>query len=206
MGSTFDFVTMKLHSIQMNERQFLVAGIALCFSAITYLALSQKQRETIIKRLRLRGRRISSAITPPRSLSPEKKQPSNSAPKSSEYVETFPPDRREALIEVARSLPPKRRQALGDLEFNEKSLTTNLMAFEDDYRKCDESKYTSMGVSVKEIKALGDFPDYATLAGVPLPDAYPEFDIDKAKPRPYRPFRWAYHQTMCKSQYLTTSA
>ncbi|KAF3940015.1 hypothetical protein ABW19_dt0204581 [Dactylella cylindrospora] len=47
-----------------------------------------------------------------------------------------------------------------------------------------------------EIASFGDFPDYASLTGVPLPDPYPEFNIATAKPRPYRPFRWAYHQTM----------
>ena len=53
------------------------------------------------------------------------------------------------------------------------------------------------GFTMEEIRALGDFPDYATLSGVPLPEAYPEFDIRTAKPRPFRPVRWAYHQTMC---------
>ncbi|KAF8242653.1 hypothetical protein K440DRAFT_106500 [Wilcoxina mikolae CBS 423.85] len=50
--------------------------------------------------------------------------------------------------------------------------------------------------SKQEIAIYGDFPDYATLSGVPLPKPYTEFDIVKALPRPYRPFRWAYHQTM----------
>jgi len=58
--------------------------------------------------------------------------------------------------------------------------------------------YTPCEFSTEEIKALGDFPDYATLSGVPLPRPYHEFDINKALPRPYRPFRWAYHQTMSK--------
>jgi len=49
-----------------------------------------------------------------------------------------------------------------------------------------------------EIAAYGDFPDYASLSGVPLPSEYKGFDITKALPRPYRPFRWVYHQTMCK--------
>ena len=49
-----------------------------------------------------------------------------------------------------------------------------------------------------EIKALGDFPDYEALSGVPLPEPYKEFDIKTALPRPYRPFRWQYHQTMCE--------
>lgn len=30
----------------------------------------------------------------------------------------------------------------------------------------------------------------------PLPRPLPDFDIEKAKPRPYRPFRWTFHQTM----------
>jgi hypothetical protein len=43
-----------------------------------------------------------------------------------------------------------------------------------------------------------DFTDYFALTGVPPPKPLPDFDIDKALPRPYRPFRWKYHQTMCK--------
>ncbi|KAJ7632220.1 hypothetical protein FB45DRAFT_746378 [Roridomyces roridus] len=40
-------------------------------------------------------------------------------------------------------------------------------------------------------------PDYFTLTGVRRPKPVPsDFDIDKAKARPYRPFRWEYHQTM----------
>jgi hypothetical protein len=58
---------------------------------------------------------------------------------------------------------------------------------------------TPCDFTVEDIEALGDFPDYATLSGIPLPEPYHDFDIKKAKPRPYRPFRWAYHQTMCKS-------
>jgi len=206
MSSNIQFIAMRLPFAKVDERHMVVAGIALCLSAITILALSQKQRDVIIRRLRLRGRRISSANTPPRSFSPEKKDPDNIAPKSSEYVDTFPPNQREALAKVAESLPPNQRQALGNLEFDEKTMARSIMGFEEDWRKCEESKYTAMGVSVKEIKALGDFPDYAELSGVPLPEAYLEFDIDKALPRPYRPFRWAYHQTMCKCHHLLLEA
>ncbi|KII88722.1 hypothetical protein PLICRDRAFT_41940 [Plicaturopsis crispa FD-325 SS-3] len=39
-------------------------------------------------------------------------------------------------------------------------------------------------------------PDYFKLCNMPLPTPLPDFDIDKARPRPYRPFRWEYHQTM----------
>ncbi|KAG5642849.1 hypothetical protein DXG03_002026 [Asterophora parasitica] len=39
-------------------------------------------------------------------------------------------------------------------------------------------------------------PDYFKLSGVPRPTPRWDFDIDKAKARPYRPFRWEYNQTM----------
>lgn len=45
-------------------------------------------------------------------------------------------------------------------------------------------------------------PDYPKLTGVPNPQPLPDFDITTAKPRPYRPFRWDYHQTMCASRLL----
>ncbi|KAG6854946.1 hypothetical protein C0991_009769 [Blastosporella zonata] len=51
------------------------------------------------------------------------------------------------------------------------------------------------------LKPLYDYfgfgpPDYAKLSGVPNPKALKHFDIDNAKPRPYRPFRWEYYQNM----------
>jgi hypothetical protein len=63
--------------------------------------------------------------------------------------------------------------------------------------------YTPCGFSIAEIKALGDFPNYAALSGVPLPKPYHDFNIEKSLPRPYRPFRWAYHQTMCTYENST---
>ncbi|QIX00641.1 hypothetical protein AMS68_006158 [Peltaster fructicola] len=64
--------------------------------------------------------------------------------------------------------------------------------------KTDELReyVTATGFTAEEVERLGDFPDYATLSGIPLPAPYREFDITKARPRPYRPLRWAYHQTM----------
>jgi hypothetical protein len=41
-------------------------------------------------------------------------------------------------------------------------------------------------------------PNYAKLTGFPEPKPVYDFDIDIAKPRPYRPFRWEYHQNMCE--------
>jgi hypothetical protein len=65
------------------------------------------------------------------------------------------------------------------------------------YHNAEGSMITPCGFSIDDIKALGDFTDYAKLSGVPLPEPYTTFEINKALPRPYRPFRWAYHQTMC---------
>lgn len=69
-------------------------------------------------------------------------------------------------------------------------------------------RYTATGISTTEIAALGHFPDYATLSGVPLPIAFPADPTAAAilgypahpKPRPYRPLRWPYHQTMALSR------
>ncbi|OTB00925.1 hypothetical protein M426DRAFT_323914 [Hypoxylon sp. CI-4A] len=93
-------------------------------------------------------------------------------------------------------MSPAQRQALGDLSFDADKCAQSLLGLEEDYQTADDSKYSYTGFSVQEIKALGDFPDYSTISDVPMPQPYPEFDIDRAKPRPYRPFRWAYHQTM----------
>ncbi|KIX92903.1 uncharacterized protein Z520_11379 [Fonsecaea multimorphosa CBS 102226] len=179
-----------------DERTLLYVGLAICVGIITYLSLSQRQKEVVYRRLTLRGRRSSSADTPPRSLSPEKKEPNNSPPKSSEYVNTFPPLTRENLVEAAASLPEDRRAALQSVTFDEKNWTKSILGFGEDFRKADSNKYVYTGYKVEEIRALGDFPDYAALSGVPLPKPYHEHDINKALPRPYRPFRWAYHQTM----------
>lgn len=192
----------------MVEPNFLYASIVICLCTISYLSLNQSQREVIITRLRLRRRRPSSADTPPRSLSPSKTikikdLPSNSLPKANEYVTSFPDSRRHVLADLATSLSTKQQSELGDLKFDQAGFPQSLLSWEEDYRKADPSKYSYAGFSVKEIKALGDFPDYARLSGVPLPNAYENFNVDKAKPRPYRPFRWAYHQTMSLTKLET---
>ncbi|KAI6043061.1 hypothetical protein EDC04DRAFT_2866437 [Pisolithus marmoratus] len=53
------------------------------------------------------------------------------------------------------------------------------------------------------VLALGlakELPDYPKLTGVPAPKPLHDFDIDTARPRPYRPFRWEYHQNMSLSE------
>lgn len=111
-----------------------------------------------------------------------------------DYKDIFPPSSRDAL---KLALVKKNGMVLKDRSHEE--IIKNLISFGADYRDCGPSTCTPTGVSIEEIYALGDFPDYALMGGIPLPNPYREFDIAKAIARPYRPFRWAYHQTMCKS-------
>jgi hypothetical protein len=169
----------------MANNLSLLLGAAFILSS-AYLLILRGRRNIIIHRLRSGGRRVSGAKTPPRSLSPEKKDTSIS---KVDYTGTFPASRRPALAETSKTnedaeLPPDWQK--------------NVLPMEESYMDADDSKFLPCSFSVKEIKALGDFPDYSALSGVPLPTPYPEFDIKKALPRPYRPFRWSYHQTMCK--------
>ncbi|UNI25003.1 hypothetical protein JDV02_010713 [Purpureocillium takamizusanense] len=74
--------------------------------------------------------------------------------------------------------------------------TESLVRMDEDYRNADHGSKIFSGFTVGEIEALGNFPDYAKLSGVAEPSPLVGFDIDSAAPRPYRPFRWPYHQTM----------
>jgi hypothetical protein len=167
-------------------------GAAFIASSTFLLLLKQGRRDVLLKRLHLRRRRASGSNTPPRSLSPYKKQQDDSTP---DYSDIYPPSRRHVLAEIpgiAVELAKSRDQVIAHPEKKENvPLATELS----DAKK---SMLTPCGFSVEEIDALGNFPDYAKLSGVPLPQPYHNFDIGRAKPRPYRPFRWAYHQTMCK--------
>src|SRR5450759_543280 len=96
----------------MDEKHLLLLGITFCLTTIVFLLLSQRQRDLLLSRFRLRGRRTSSAKTPPRSLSPEK-APANAALTANEWLDTFAPTRREAVVQAAKSLPPKRRKKIG---------------------------------------------------------------------------------------------
>lgn len=161
----------------------------------TFVLLTQKgKRDAVLERLHISRRRVSGAKTPPRSLSPGKKQ--SQSTQDVDYSDAFPPSRRFALADT--DLPSTLGKSAEDVIASRPGWTNNMLPMETSYLTADESLYTPCEFSVGEIKALGNFPDYAALSGVPLPKAYPEFDITKALPRPYRPFRWAYHQTMCK--------
>ena len=180
----------------------LVLGAVSVFLTIMYLVINGRLWNDLMARKRGRGNGQKSSgptlsASPP-SLTPEK-QPSSA--KHSAF-DSFPPLRRDELPEDhEKGAESEGKGPVVDEEYIKKTLlpmTTN-------YEAAPGNLYTPTGFSVDEIKALGIFPDYAKLSGIPLPDAYVGFDIDKALPRPYRPFRWNYHQTMCKS-YLSIEA
>lgn len=155
-----------------------------------HIAFNQSRRRKVWRGISLRSRNTLAAGTPPRSVSPDKKPVIGSASQVN-YVDVLPPQRRQALA----ALPEGSAQVK---EIDEAGVRQLILPMKMDYRNCQEQRYTSTGFSTEEIKKLGDFPDYAALSGVPLPQPYHKFVIDKALPRPYRPFRWTYHQTMCK--------
>lgn len=105
---------------------------------------------------------------------------------------------------LADILPPSRRPALPDHFTLERHDSVSFVLerqvdMEVDSKSYEPTHCTPTAITIDEIDSLGRFPDYASLSGVPLPQPYPEFNIDTALPRPYRPFRWHYHQTMCMS-------
>lgn len=190
-----------------SSEQYLCATLGVTLCGIFLLVLNRRQRGNLLQYLYSwistlpRGRRISSAKTPPRSVSPEKKVPNNKPPPV-DFVDIFPPSSREALTEVSENLEQGCKERLSGGEVSPTAFKKGLIPFTADYRECGSSTYTPMEISIEEVRALGDFPDYAKLSGVPLPTPYKEFRIETALPRPYRPFRWSYHQTMCISSCL----
>ena len=124
------------------------------------------------------------------------------------YPSSPPPEpvKKAAPADYTTVYPPSQRQSLPagfSSEDVDLSVTLRpLLRLDEDYRHANPTTYNFTGFSVDEIRRLGDFPDYATLSGVPLPEPLSNFDVDAAMPRPYRPFRWAYHQTMCKSPLI----
>jgi len=197
--------------IILSDQWVIGLGMLFLITSAVLLSINKRQRDAVLVRLHFHRRRTSGASTPPRSFSPNKKTafteldgkeaavlPASSVP---DYVNTFPPSRRSVLPESAKQRTSEQTTTLLESDpsnalFQEKALpTTRSYELEN-----DDPRYTPTGFSTQEVKALGDFPAYDILSGVPLPEPYNNFDHTKALPRPYRPFRWAYHQTMCKSK------
>jgi hypothetical protein len=114
------------------------------------------------------------------------------------YADVFPPSRRDALAQLPQDAMKGSGMSalqLSELPPNYEKLTPDKSVSDTDEML---DRTTPTGFTVEEIRRLGDFPDYATLSGLPLPEPHTNFDINNARHRPYRPFRWPYHQTMCK--------
>ncbi|OCL04797.1 hypothetical protein AOQ84DRAFT_300134 [Glonium stellatum] len=178
----------------MGGPLILLLGVAFVISSLVLFALNKNRRAVVLDRLHFRHRRSSGSKTPPRSLSPEKKQCENIP--ASDYKDVFPPSRRFTLGEIQSDLPSILNKPLSVLASSPPESRKACLPLTASYQDCTSTMFTPTEFSTEEIRALGDFPDYATLSGVPLPQPYHDFDINKARPRPYRPFRWAYHQTM----------
>ncbi|KAI0004442.1 hypothetical protein F4779DRAFT_599858 [Xylariaceae sp. FL0662B] len=176
-----------------------LASIVL-LSLIGFLALNQTQRDVVLRRLGLGRHNASRPSTP---LLEKQGLSKPLASSKADLFSTLPPSPRDQLKKMKAAMPISQQKALGDLAFDPSIFARSLLKLEEDYRTADDSKFCYSGFSVREIKALGDFPDYSALSEVPMPQPYLEFDINKAKPRPYRPFRWAYHQTMSLTKLET---
>lgn len=178
----------------------LLLGAAFIASSAFLFLVKRGRRNVLLDRLHFQHRRTSGSNTPPRSLSPSKKQ-LDSVP-TPDYSDTFPPSRRFTLAEIQSNLPSILGKSRDSLAASPPNSRTACLPLTTSYLEAKTPMFTATEFSTEEIKALGDFPDYAGLSGVPLPRPYHEFDIKKARPRPYRPFRWNYHQTMCKRSKL----
>lgn len=128
----------------------------------------------------------------------EKPEPATTSTKrdtlTPEFRDIYPPSRRHVLIASVghgASIAYQASVLKHDCKqmFRDRASLANVE---------DIQSLTATGFSAADVVGLGDFPDYARLSGVPLPQACPKFDAAVARARPYRPFRWAYHQTMCE--------
>ncbi|KAK0703928.1 hypothetical protein B0T26DRAFT_658307 [Lasiosphaeria miniovina] len=121
------------------------------------------------------------------------------SPSPPPHALVFPPSRRHALASLPQfeKATPQQHETITPAMLRARALTTKA--------KPDlhvDGLYTPTGFATQDIRALGRFPDYAVLAGVRHPEPVgPGWDIARAVFRPYRPFRWGYHQHMALMKY-----
>ncbi|GAW13954.1 hypothetical protein ANO14919_033460 [Xylariales sp. No.14919] len=152
--------------------------VAICLSIVALLALRSPPKYVIFRRFGF-TRGSSRPNTPTLEKQP---LPKPLASYISNLVTAFPPSQRDKLKELAPSLSLAQQKVLGNLSFTQTTFERSLLRLEEDYNYADDSNFVYSGFSVREIKVLGDFPDYSTLSGVPMPNPYLDFDIDKARP------------------------
>ncbi|KAM7210510.1 Protein of unknown function (DUF3445) domain containing protein [Rhypophila decipiens] len=112
------------------------------------------------------------------------------------YLLQFPPSRRHTLAQ----LPGFEKSDIRDV--SPETLKSQALPTTGTPDLNKDNLYTTMGFSTQDVRKLGRFPDYAILSGVrnPLPVG-PDWDINKATFRPFRPFRWGYHQHMALMKF-----
>ncbi|KAK4235397.1 hypothetical protein C8A03DRAFT_46467 [Achaetomium macrosporum] len=114
------------------------------------------------------------------------------------FLLQFPPSRRHVLAQLPKVEKCSQPAAIPAGVLSSHALPTTTE--ESNIRQ--HTLYTPTGFCTREIELLGRFPDYALLSGVPHPEpCSPTWDISKAVFRPFRPFRWKYHQHMALMKY-----
>lgn len=135
-----------------------------------------------------------------KSVLPSTKSNSSKAAKDKyPWLLQFPPSRRHTLadLNVKGSTGPYTTPAPDVLSRRAIPSTST-----PDWDKDDQ--FTPTGFSTQDLRALGRFPDYSVITGTRYPKPYGDhFDIKRAVFRPFRPFRWSYHQTMGKVTLVT---
>ena len=188
-----------LSKIRVDEQlieismHFLVLAIAILLSGIVFFACHEKKRARFAKHFEEWSRK-SRIFFPSAASKKQRNHEKNASPV--DYVHVFPPQQRQALARVAETLP-QLHEVFTRHGLNVELSAASVTPLEANYLDCEETIFTPTGISLEEVKLLGDFPNYAELSGIPNPQPYENFDIENALSRPYRPFRWAYHQTMC---------
>lgn len=224
----FYYISSMFQKISINSNQILVTmalgvvlvSCVLCLGmfnahrgwswgyALSWMPTTAKKQHTPASTVSSKEEKLQSngnSLVKSKEFASEEKKTGSPSPTIG-YRDIFPPSGREALLKVAEKLPPARRQRIRAGQIDQAEFRKDVMSMHADYRECGPSSFTPTGISVEEIDALQDFPDYAELSGVPLPKPYEEFKIETALPRPYRPFRWVYHQTMCTSLFSQNSS
>ena len=163
-----------IYTVLTGHASLLTYGLALAFMSIVLVTVRLSKR-----RGNLFSKPNSTSITQPQT-----------------YVLQFPPSRRHTLAEIPGTKDKSIPSDLSPELLKSKAFPTT--------RSPDpnqDHQFTPTGFSTQEVRALGRLPDYSILSGVRHPEPCgPKFDINKAVFRPFRPFRWGYHQTMCMLQ------
>ncbi|KAI8715134.1 hypothetical protein NCS52_01020400 [Fusarium sp. LHS14.1] len=107
-----------------------------------------------------------------------------------DYSDVFPPPQRPVLSSLDSRFPH------ADQNVDTSKLSRLVLGMNENYATASPERFIYSGFTIGEVFKLGDFPNYAALSEVPLPKPAEDFDIKTSPPRPYRPLRWPYHQTM----------